>query len=63
MNLKHITAKRAEKVAVNLNALEQTSSDVTIQYDDMIEIIENLKSDASDDVKVSTKRHRRTRKK
>lgn len=62
MNLKHITAKKAEKVAINLNALEQTSSSVSIQYDDMIEEIENLKSDASDDVKVSTKRHRRTRK-
>lgn len=66
MNLKDITAKRAEKVAVNLNDLEQTSSDVTIQYDDIIEQIENLKSDASDEVKVSTKRskrHKRTREK
>lgn len=62
MNLKNITAKKAEKVAVNLNALEETSSSVSIKYDDMIEQIENLKPSASGDVKVSTKRHRRTRK-
>ncbi|MCI2964731.1 hypothetical protein MO387_16780 [Shewanella sp. N2AIL] len=61
MNLKHITAKKAEKIAINLNALEQTSSSVSMQYDDLVEQIENLKSDASGDIKVSTKRHRRTR--